>query len=92
MQDIVPIKLYEYLAMGKPVVTTRLPGIIKEFGEGNGVEYAKSADAIIDRVMELIEKENFGSEGKKSTRYAKSMKWDDLADIFQQVLYMEMSN
>jgi len=25
MQDIVPIKLYEYMAMGKPVITTRLP-------------------------------------------------------------------
>ena len=37
MQDIVPIKLYEYLAMAKPVIATRLPGIVMEFGEGNGI-------------------------------------------------------
>ena len=27
MQDIVPIKIYEYMAMGKPVITTKLPGV-----------------------------------------------------------------
>ena len=35
MQDIVPIKIYEYMAMGKPVITTMLPGIMKEFGKEN---------------------------------------------------------
>ena len=34
MQDIVPIKIYEYMAMCKPVITTKLPGIMMEFGEG----------------------------------------------------------
>ena len=37
MCDIVPIKMYEYMAMGKPVIATRLPGIFKEFGSDNGV-------------------------------------------------------
>ena len=27
MQDIVPIKIYEYLAMAKPVIATGFPGI-----------------------------------------------------------------
>ncbi|GAH80390.1 unnamed protein product, partial [marine sediment metagenome] len=39
MQDIVPIKMYEYMAMGKPVIATRLPGVMKEFGNDNGVIY-----------------------------------------------------
>ncbi len=29
MQEIVPIKLYEYMAMAKPVISTNLPGIRK---------------------------------------------------------------
>ena len=40
MQDIVPIKIYEYMAMGKPVIATNLPGIKKEFGEDSGLIYA----------------------------------------------------
>jgi len=39
MQDIVPIKIFEYMAVGKPVITTKLSGIIKEFGTNNGVIY-----------------------------------------------------
>ena len=31
MQDIVPIKMYEYMAMGKPVICTKLNGIMREF-------------------------------------------------------------
>ena len=47
MRDIVPIKLYEYMTMRKPVVTTKLPGVMKEFGEGNGVVYVdKPEDAL----------------------------------------------
>ena len=42
MQDIVPIKMYEYMAIGKPVICTKLPGVMWEFGEGNGVLYADS--------------------------------------------------
>ena len=37
MRDIVPIKLYKYMAMGKPVITTKLPGVMKESGEGRGL-------------------------------------------------------
>ncbi len=39
MRYIVIIKLYEYLAMHKPVITTKLPGVIKEFGENNRVVF-----------------------------------------------------
>lgn len=34
-----PIKMYEYMAAGKPVIAESLPGIMKEFGSDNGVIY-----------------------------------------------------
>src|SRR5207247_8734829 len=37
MRNIVPIKMYEYLAASKPVIATRLSGVFREFGEGHGV-------------------------------------------------------
>ena len=41
MRNIVPIKIYEYLEMGKPVIAIKLPGITKEFGKNNEVVYKK---------------------------------------------------
>jgi hypothetical protein len=32
--------MYEYIVMGKPAVATRLSGLVKEFGDDNGVVYA----------------------------------------------------
>lgn len=55
MQDIVPIKMYEYMACGKPVISTKLPGIIKEFGYDNGVEYVDDPKEVTDKAIRLSE-------------------------------------
>jgi len=39
-EHIVPIKLYEYMAAGKPVIASPLPGVRRDVGEGSGVLYA----------------------------------------------------
>ena len=54
MQDIVPIKIYEYMAMCKPVITTKLPGIMMEFGEGNGISYVDKPSDVVSKPMKLI--------------------------------------
>jgi glycosyltransferase involved in cell wall biosynthesis len=48
MRDIVLIKLYEYMAMGKPVITTKLPGVMQEFGEDHGVVYVDKMEVLED--------------------------------------------
>ncbi len=45
-EHIVPIKIYEYMAAGKPVIATPLPGVMRDIGEGNGVVYAPAEDQI----------------------------------------------
>jgi len=51
MRDIVPIKLYEYMAMKKPIVSTRLPGVVQEFGEDSGLVYVdRPEDALAQAV------------------------------------------
>ncbi|MBN1122100.1 MAG: glycosyltransferase family 4 protein [Anaerolineae bacterium] len=45
-EHIVPIKIYEYMAGGKPVIATSLPGVMRDIGEGNGVIYAPAEDHI----------------------------------------------
>jgi len=39
MENIISIKLYKYLAVGNPVIWTRLKGVFKEFWENNGLLY-----------------------------------------------------
>jgi glycosyltransferase involved in cell wall biosynthesis len=54
-RDILPNKLFQYLACGKPLVATRLPGTEPFLpGEGEGVVYA-SHDQVTDRLLELID-------------------------------------
>lgn len=80
MQDIVPIKLYEYMAMGKPVICTRLPGIFKEFGEGNGILYVKKPEHLVEIVMDLNEKKRIDDEGRKSRRFVAPLNWEKLIE------------
>jgi len=86
MMNIVPIKMYEYMAAGKPVLATSLPGLIKEFGETNGVLYAESSSVVLDRAMELIEGGGIGPEGERARNFVRSLSWDELTDVFQQTL------
>ncbi len=86
MMNIVPIKMYEYMAAGKPVLATNLPGLMKEFGKTNGVLYAESSDEVLVRVMDLIETREIGPEGEKAKNFVKSLNWENITDIFQQTL------
>lgn len=45
-EHIVPIKLYEYMAGGKPVIASPLPGVRRDVGETNGVVYAPATEQV----------------------------------------------
>jgi len=85
MRDIVPIKIYEYLAMHKPVIATMLPGVMKEFGEDNGVNYIEGPDYTMEKVLEMdeeiIERNKFMAE-----KFIKSYNWDLIITNFENML------
>jgi len=64
---ITPIKITEYMVMKKPVLSNRLPGIVMEIGENNGVIFAKNQKALIKEIGELVSKkeelERIGQKG-----------------------------
>jgi len=82
MQDIVPIKLYEYMAMGKPVITSQLPGIKKEFGFNNGITYAKNP---VD-LVEIVRKLNIKLSGKQAREYVETNDWESIIKKFEYSL------
>lgn len=84
MRDIVPIKMYEYMAMGKPVISTKLPGVMKEFGEGHGVIYVDKPEDVLRKAIELSD--SLKEEGSKSRKYVEKYTWDDIVDDFKNML------
>jgi glycosyltransferase involved in cell wall biosynthesis len=86
MRDIVPIKMYEYMAMGKPVITTKLPGVMKEFGEDHGVIYVDKPEDVIKKAIGLIENGSIEKEGGKARKFVEKYNWDDIVDAFERVL------
>ena len=86
MKDIVPIKMYEYLAMGKSVIVTKLSGIMKEFGEGHGVIYVDKSEDVLKKAIELIENETLKEQGLKARRFVEKNSWDNITDEFERVL------
>ncbi|KAF5435047.1 Glycosyltransferase involved in cell wall bisynthesis [Candidatus Methanophagaceae archaeon] len=86
MQDIVPIKLYEYMAMGKPVITTRLPGVMTEFGDDNGVIYVDTPEKVLNKAIVLVKNERAKEEGIKARRFVETYSWDSITDECERVL------
>jgi glycosyltransferase involved in cell wall biosynthesis len=83
MHDIVPIKLYEYMAMGKPIIATKLYGVMKEFGENHGITYSNSPEQVINEVNRMILNRNIESEGRKSKIFVEKFSWDSIVDDFE---------
>ncbi|MBC7345634.1 MAG: glycosyltransferase, partial [Clostridia bacterium] len=86
MRDIVPIKLYEYMAIAKPVISTNLPGVRREFGEGNGVVYVERPEDVVPKAIELVKSGQLAELGQKARRFVKKNSWDKVTDEFEALL------
>jgi len=86
MKSIVPTKMYEYMAFGKPVISTRLPGIMKEFGYNNGVLYVDQPTEVLEKVTALIDDGSFGDYGIKAREFVKKYSWERITDDFEDIL------
>jgi glycosyltransferase involved in cell wall biosynthesis len=86
MQDIVPIKMYEYMAMKKPVIATRLPGVMKEFGEDNGVVYVDNPEDAVAKATELIQSGKIEELGQKARSFVEKYSWQSITDEFEKIL------
>lgn len=87
MSNIVPIKMYEYMSCAKPVLSTRLPGVIDEFGFDNGVIYVDKPERVIGKAVELMkEKSSLKDYGSKARKFAQRYDWKVITMEFEDVL------
>ena len=86
MQDIVPIKMYEYMAMKKPVISTRLPGVMKEFGEDSGVVYVDQSEDVVEKAVELVQNGSLERLGSEARSFVERYSWDTITDEFESIL------
>ncbi len=85
MNDIVPIKMYEYLAMHKPVIATKLPGVIKEFGYNSGIMYVNRPEDVIDIVM-ILSKEDIEKNRLMAEEFIRNYDWEIIVEEFKIML------
>jgi len=86
MHDIVPIKMYEYMAMGKPVIATRLHGIVREFGDDHGVLWVDRPEDCLRKALELVNAGSIQAHGHAASEFVRSNDWTTVVDDFERVL------
>ena len=68
-RDIFSAKIVQYLAVGKPVVSTALPGTMSTFpAEQTGISYCEDIDSILISIEELYKSENLRSRRQDIAR------------------------
>jgi glycosyltransferase involved in cell wall biosynthesis len=53
-KEILPIKILEYMAMKKPVLTNSLPGVVHELKRNSDLIFAKNQEELIEMIEDLI--------------------------------------
>jgi glycosyltransferase involved in cell wall biosynthesis len=86
MMNIVPIKMYEYMAAGKPVIATKLPGLMTEFGDGHGVIYVDESKDILMKALELNKGGELRRHGLKAQDFVENNGWNNIVDVFEGIL------
>jgi glycosyltransferase involved in cell wall biosynthesis len=87
-----PLKLFEYMAMGKPVVTSKV-GVIGDYIDGAGLTYKEGdVNDLASKLLKLLEDEEFSKELGEAGRQKvlKNYNWENQArkilEIYQQIL------
>jgi UDP-galactopyranose mutase len=73
---ISPTKTPEYLAAGKPVISTSIRDVVRPYGELNLVEIADTADVLIRAAEKLLSLENRSEWLRKVDAFLENISWD----------------
>jgi glycosyltransferase involved in cell wall biosynthesis len=79
-EKILPTKLFQYMACGKPVVATRLPGTTSFLsGEEDGIIYAETENTVPALIRLLSDPSRCASLGERGLIAARRYDWTEIA-------------
>jgi glycosyltransferase involved in cell wall biosynthesis len=85
-EHALPLKLFEYLACEKPVISTELSGVVQ--AAGDSILYASSEEELKHQLIKLFEDEalrtTMGRRGKEIVRAGYS--WSSISTRFEEVV------
>jgi glycosyltransferase involved in cell wall biosynthesis len=81
-----PIKMYEYLAAGKPVVSTALPEVVRNASEI--VYIGKNDEDFLRKVENAVKESQINNEGSINERvsFAKKNSWQSRIQVMEENL------
>jgi len=86
---ISPTKTPEYLAAGRPVVSTAIRDVVRPYGEKGLVHIASSAEGFVNAIETAI-KEDVDSRRAKAAEHLSTMSWDKtqkaMSDLIDKVI------
>ncbi|MBR6352152.1 MAG: glycosyltransferase [Firmicutes bacterium] len=74
-KDVSPLKFYEYLATGIPVVSTPVPLQVRDFGDS--IYIASGAEDFAQKVSEAVSEAPGDPRREKRIAYARSCSWEE---------------
>jgi glycosyltransferase involved in cell wall biosynthesis len=89
-RHIVPIKLYEYMASGKPVIAAPLPGVQRDIGIGNGVIYAPAEEQAATALRIHPDGDKLGQQARAFVEA--NCDWAAITDQFESLLVQTVQN
>ncbi len=85
-RHIVPIKLYEYMAAGRPVLASPLPAVMQDTPPGNGVLYAPDSQLqpTLQKLLDPAYRQSLGAQARAFVEA--HCDWNKLTDEFESLL------
>jgi len=72
------------------VIATKLPGIMKEFGEGNGVVYIERPEFVLKTAYAMAENGSINRCGNSARMYVHNLDWGNITDSFEHTIKEEL--
>ena len=93
-KEILPIKILEYMAMKKPVLTNSLPGVVHELKRNSDLIFAKNQEELIEMIEDLIpQKEKLKKIGQKGYELVKKKyTWKSIITEFKKYVMNLIEN
>lgn len=87
---ISPTKTPEYLAAGKPVISTSIRDVVRPYGELNLVEISDTADEFIRAAEKLLARSNHSEWLRKVDAFLENISWDktwaQMSDLIDEAI------